>query len=70
MEELSFKIVKIIGEHDEVLARVGNLMICHAAFEKALFVIPMIISRCGRALGSSRSRKNSPVRPCRAGRES
>jgi hypothetical protein len=40
MEELSFKIVKIVGEHDEVLARVGNLMICQAAFEKALFVYP------------------------------
>jgi hypothetical protein len=40
MEELSFKIVKIVGEHDEVLARVGNLMICRAAFDKALFVYP------------------------------
>jgi hypothetical protein len=40
MEELSFKIVKIVGERDEVLARAGNLLICRAAFEKALFVYP------------------------------
>jgi hypothetical protein len=39
-EELSFKIVKVQGGHDEVIALVGNLLICRAAFEKALFVYP------------------------------
>jgi len=39
-ENLSFKIVKVHGVHDEVIARVGNLLISKAAFEKALFVYP------------------------------
>ncbi len=39
-EDLSFKIVKSEGPHDEVIARVGNFLICRAAFEKALFVYP------------------------------
>jgi hypothetical protein len=40
MEELPFKIVKMHGSKDEVIARVENLSICTAAFEKALFVYP------------------------------
>jgi hypothetical protein len=40
MEELSFKIVKIIQGHDEVVLRSSNFMICKAAFEKAVFVWP------------------------------
>jgi hypothetical protein len=40
MEELAFKIVKMHGEIDEVIARVDNFLICQAAFEKALFVYP------------------------------
>jgi hypothetical protein len=40
MEELAFKIVKLVGPHDEVVARSSNFLICKAAFEKALFVWP------------------------------
>ena len=40
MEELSFKIVKVIGPDDEVVVRPSNFLICKAAFEKALFVWP------------------------------
>jgi len=40
MEELPFKIVKMVGSKDEVIARVENFLICKAAFEKALFVYP------------------------------
>jgi hypothetical protein len=40
MEELPFKIVKMLGPRDEVIARVENFLICKAAFEKALFVYP------------------------------
>jgi hypothetical protein len=40
MDELPFKIVKLVGTSEEVLARVGNYLICRAAFEKALFVYP------------------------------
>jgi hypothetical protein len=40
MEELSFKIVKMQGPHDEVVLRSSNFLICQAAFEKALFVWP------------------------------
>jgi hypothetical protein len=40
MEELPFKIVKLHGSKDEVIARVENFLICKAAFEKALFVYP------------------------------
>ena len=40
MEELSFKIVKIVAEHDEVVLRSSNFYICEAAFQKALFVWP------------------------------
>jgi hypothetical protein len=39
MEE-AFKIVKVHGAADEVLARIENYEICKAAFEKALFVYP------------------------------
>lgn len=40
MEELSFKVVKVLGEHDEVIVRASNQLICRAAFEKALFMYP------------------------------
>jgi hypothetical protein len=36
----AFKIVKVHGAADEVLARIKNYEICRAAFEKALFVYP------------------------------
>jgi hypothetical protein len=39
-EDLPFKIVKVQDAHDEVIARVGNLVVSKAAFEKALFVYP------------------------------
>ena len=35
-----FKIVKMLGTRDEVIARVENFLVCTAAFEKALFVYP------------------------------
>jgi hypothetical protein len=38
--ETAFKIVKVYGATDEVLARIDNFEICRAAFEKALFVYP------------------------------
>jgi hypothetical protein len=37
MDELPFKIVRMHGARDEVIARVENFLICKAAFEKALF---------------------------------
>jgi hypothetical protein len=41
MEELlSFKVVKVQNEHDEVIALAGNFVIGKAAFDKALFVYP------------------------------
>ena len=40
MDELPFKIVRMHGPRDEVIARVENFLICKAAFEKALFVYP------------------------------
>jgi hypothetical protein len=40
MDELPFKIVRMHGPRYEVIARVGNFLICKAAFEKALFVYP------------------------------
>jgi len=36
----TFKIVRMHGSKDEVIARVENFLICKAAFEKALFVYP------------------------------
>jgi len=36
----AFKIVKVQGAGDEVLARIDNYEICKAAFEKALVVYP------------------------------
>ena len=51
MEELAFKIVKLHGPNDEVVARSSNFLICKAAFEKALFVSSMRIWGCGRAHG-------------------
>jgi hypothetical protein len=36
----AFKIVKVQGATDEVLAHIENFEICKAAFEKALFVYP------------------------------
>jgi hypothetical protein len=32
--------VKVHGAHDEVIARVENLVVSKAAFDKALFVYP------------------------------
>src|SRR5258705_11734006 len=40
MDELPFKIVRMHGAKDEVIARAENFLICKAAFEKALFVYP------------------------------
>jgi hypothetical protein len=40
MEELDLKIVKVLGQRDEVIVRSSNFLICKAAFEKALFVYP------------------------------
>jgi len=40
MEELPFKIVRMHGVRDKVIARVENFLICKAEFEKALFVYP------------------------------
>jgi hypothetical protein len=39
-EDFAFKIVKVHGAHDEVIARIENLLISRAAFDKALFVYP------------------------------
>jgi hypothetical protein len=39
-QELSFKVVKVQGEHDEVIAYAANLLICRAAYQKALFMYP------------------------------
>jgi hypothetical protein len=36
----AFKIIKVHGAADEVLARIESFEICKAAFEKALFVYP------------------------------
>jgi hypothetical protein len=36
MEELSFKVVKVHGAHDEVIARASNLLVCRAAYEQAV----------------------------------
>jgi hypothetical protein len=36
----AFKIVKVHGATDEVLARIENFEMCKAAFERALFVYP------------------------------
>jgi hypothetical protein len=33
-------LISMQGSRDEVIARVENLLICKAAFEKALFVYP------------------------------
>jgi hypothetical protein len=38
--EAAFKIVKVHGAADEVLARIENFEMCKAAFERALFVYP------------------------------
>jgi flavin reductase (DIM6/NTAB) family NADH-FMN oxidoreductase RutF len=43
MEDLSYKIVKLIGarqERDEIVLQSSDFLICQAAFEKALFVWP------------------------------
>jgi hypothetical protein len=42
MEDLAFKIVKTYPERDEILARIANLEMCRAAFEKALFLYPNV----------------------------
>ena len=40
MDELAFKIVKMVGTQDEVVVRSSNFLLCKAAFEKALFLWP------------------------------
>ena len=40
MEELPFKIVRMHGSRDEVIARVENFRSAKRRFEKALFVYP------------------------------
>jgi hypothetical protein len=40
MDELSFKIVRVYDARDDLIARIGNLEVCKAAFEKALFLWP------------------------------
>jgi hypothetical protein len=52
MDELPFKIVRMHGPRDEVIALVENLLICKAAFEKALFVYP------GCPLGNASGRED------------
>jgi hypothetical protein len=49
MEELAFKILKIIGPHEELVVRSSNF---RAAIEKALLCGRMSIWRCGRGHGS------------------
>jgi hypothetical protein len=36
------KIVKLHGQHDEVVERSSNFLVCQAAFEKALFVADQV----------------------------
>jgi hypothetical protein len=52
MDELPFKIVRMHGPRDEVIARIENLLICTAAFEKALFVYPDAHLECAKGRGS------------------
>ena len=40
MNKLSFKVVKVRGDHDEVIALASNLLVCRAAYQKALFMYP------------------------------
>ena len=40
MEELTFKVVKVHGAHDEVIARASNLLLCRAAYEQAVAMYP------------------------------
>jgi hypothetical protein len=43
MEDLSYKIVKLVGarqERDEIVLQSSDFLICQAAFAKALFVWP------------------------------
>jgi hypothetical protein len=40
--ELSFKVVRLEPGGQEVIARAGNYEICKAAFDKALFVYPLL----------------------------
>ena len=39
-EELAFKVVKVHASGDEVIARASNLLVCRAAYERALFMYP------------------------------
>jgi hypothetical protein len=81
MDELRFKIVRMQGSRDEVIARVENFLICKTEFEKALFVYPdaHLEMRQGkfrlRLLGGNIQRKprffDSPgMRGRRSGRDS
>jgi len=38
--ELSFKVVRLEADGQEVIARAGNYEVCKAAFDKALFLHP------------------------------
>ena len=40
MDELPYKIVKTYAARDELVARVGDLQVSIAAFERAVFVWP------------------------------
>ncbi len=60
MEELSFKIVRMHGAKDEVIARVENLLICKTAFEKVLFVYPDAHLEMARGRGIILKSKEEP----------
>jgi hypothetical protein len=65
MEELSFKIVKVHGASDELVARVGNFEVCKAAFEKALFVWPnehLEMRQGARIIAKSKEDQNKTYR--------
>jgi hypothetical protein len=50
MEELSFKIVKVYGAHDEVIVRSSNFLICNR-LRRRCSSIRTIIWKCARARG-------------------
>jgi hypothetical protein len=64
MDELPFKIVKMFGAKDEVIARVENFLICKAAFEKALFVYPdahLEMRQGARIIVKSKEARHEPM---------
>jgi hypothetical protein len=64
MEDLAFKIVKLDGARQEVIASIDNFAICKTAFEKALFVYRRV------AKGQLRPFLFLRVRPCTLVRQS